>query len=163
MNTLHFIVCLSMLTILSCRNKEANKSPIVNDTTAIINASVKYGTSDEYMPSASSLKRIYKFRDSILLTSTSLSLGLLPEEIEHIKFKVLTKEQICSIINSDNLFLDLPNYLNLKKLEKTDSGYYVQLENVSCLQFGGGGSLWLYFKKKNDSWIIVDQFSSSIN
>jgi hypothetical protein len=105
-----------MLTILSCRNKEANKSPIVNDTTAIINASVKHGTSDEYMPSASSLKRIYKFRDSILLTSTSLSLGLLPEEIEYIKFKVLTKEQICSIINSDNLFLDLPNYLNLKKL-----------------------------------------------
>src|SRR5690606_23893704 len=118
-----------------------------NDTITVLNLAINEGISDEFMPDASALKRNYIYGDSILLTSEFLPLNFLPRKLNNQIFKILSKEDICSVIDADYLHMDFPNYLIVRKFEKNDTGYYVQLQNLSCIEFGGGGSLGLYFKK----------------
>ena len=134
-----------------------------NDTSIILKTVIIDGISDRYMPSADPLTYKYKFGDSILFTSNVLPLDILPSSIAHQKFKILPQFEIYALIKKDSTLTRAPNYLLLTQFEKSDTGYYVQLQNLSCRDFGGGGSLGLYLKKKKDSFIVIKRSSLSIN
>ena len=153
-----------MITILSCQNRsvktiEQQKS----DTAKIIEIALNEGTSVHHMPSASPLEINYRFGDSILLTSKGLSLAILPSNLHSQQFKIMAEEEICTIIRRDSNLDEVPNYLMLSHFEKSDTGYYILVQSLSCRPFHGGGSLGLYFKKIGDSLIVVTRSSSSIN
>ena len=76
---------------------------------------------------------------------------------------MLPKQTIYRMLTGESYRHDVPNYLCISRFEKNDTGYYVQVQNLSALPFGGGGSLGLYFKKVGDSLIIADKASGSIN
>jgi len=76
---------------------------------------------------------------------------------------VLSKETIHEVLTGESYKHDVPNYLCISQFEKSDTGYYIQIQNLSALPFGGGGSLGLYFKKAGDTLMIVNKVSSSIN
>jgi hypothetical protein len=158
-----FTLCLYLVMLLSCQNNASNSQRHDNDTMAILKVTLKEGITSKFMPSASPLKRKWRFGDSILLTSQTLPLNLLPSSVDEQNFKILSQEQICLMIKEDTDISQLPNYLNVKKFEKSDTGYYIQVQSLSCLPFGGGGSLGLYFKKINDSLLIINRTSGSIN
>jgi hypothetical protein len=144
-----------------------SNTPIIvkqeNDTSKILNTVIKDGISDRYMPSADPLTYKYKFGDSILLTSNVLPLDILPSSIGRQKFKILPRSEIYALIKKDSTLTHVPNYLLLTQFEKSDTGYYVQLQSLSCWDFGGGGSLGLYLKKEKDSFVVIKRSSSSIN
>jgi hypothetical protein len=158
-----FALCIYLLTFLSCQYKTDNIQHHESDTMAILKATLKESITTRYMPGAPPLKRKYHFGDSILLTSESIPLDLLPSSVDEQNFKILPQEQICSMIKADSNLTERPNYLNVRKFEKSDTGYYIMVQSSSCLPFGGGGNLELYFKKINDSLSIINRSSSSIN
>ncbi len=163
MSFLKFNSFIYILTLFSCGDKVTESKHSDNDTLKILRVALHQGISDEFMPSASPLKRKYRYEDSILLTSDILPLNILLSSIENQKFKVLPRQQICSTIVADSNMAELPNYLSVTRLEKSDTGYYIQVRSLSCMPYGGGGSLGLYFKKVGDTLKIVDQSASSIN
>ena len=152
-----------MIFISCCNTSHEITQQQKSDTARIIEIALAEGILDRYMPSASPLEILYKFGDSILLTSKTLPLTVLPSNLNGRKFKIMTQEEICSIIRGDSSLDKVPNYLVIDHLEKNDSGYYVQVKSLSCRPFGGGGALGLYFKKVKDSLIVVERSSSSIN
>lgn len=163
MTFLKLIILLFLLSFFSCETKPTNTKKPINDTTRVLITVVKHAISVDFMPSASALKRISKFGDSILLTADSLSLDLLPTKSGEQIFKVLPKETIYKILTGLSYRQDPPNYLCISRFEKSDTGYYVQTQNLSVLPFGGGGSLGLYLKIVGDSLKIVKRSSLSIN
>ncbi|RZK05833.1 MAG: hypothetical protein EOO46_15610 [Flavobacterium sp.] len=132
----------------------AEKKP--SDTTIVLNAALRQATSVEFMPSASALRRTSRFGDTILLTVVPLSLEVLPTKSGNDIFKVLPKQTIYRILTGESYRHDIPNYLCVSQFEKNDTGYYIQVQNLSALPFGGGGSLGLYFKKVGDSLSILN-------
>ena len=152
-----------LVLLVSCQGRLANSKRPMNDTTQIMEVCLQEATSAKYMPSASPLFKKYKFNDSILLTSSALPLSILPDKADGHVFKIMSQPEICSIITADSILEDVPNYLIISRLERNDSGYYTQLESLSCRPYGGGGSLGLYFKKVKDSLIVVNRSSESIN
>jgi hypothetical protein len=138
-------------------------SGVQNDTIKILKIALIKDISDEYMPSVSPLQTKYKFGDSILLTSRALPLKFFPTSIGKNQFKLMSENEICQTILKDTTLEEVPNYLNLTRFEKNDSGYYIQMQSLSCRPYGGGGSLGLYFKKIKDSFVVTGRSSSSIN
>jgi len=158
---LNFYLLLNLL--FAC---QSNVSVVVtqeNDTTILLKTVINEGISNRYMPSASPLTYKYKFGDSILLTSNALPLDILPSSVGHQKFKILLQSEICALLKKDSNLTQVPNYLLLNRFEKSDTGYYVQLQSLSCRYYGGGGSLGLYLKKERDSFVVINRSSSSIN
>ena len=88
---------------------------------------------------------------------------MLPVSIGDRKFKVLDESEILKILRNDSDNLSLPNYLKISQFEPNDSGYYVQVQNLSALPFGGGGILGLYYLKKGDSIVNAKRMAASIN
>jgi hypothetical protein len=148
--------------LVSCRDKAASSNRPLNDTAQIIEIALQEGTSVKYMPSVSPLFTKYKFGDSILLTSSVLPLDFLPSKASDHVFKIMSQQEICSNIKGDSS-LAVPNYLVLSRVVKGDSGYYIQVQSLSCRPYGSGGSLGLYFRKVKDCFIVVDRKSWSIN
>jgi hypothetical protein len=163
MSLLKYTLSICLLTLFSCGDKVTEVKRPDNDTLKILRVALQHGISGEFMPSASPLKRHYRFGDSILLTSDILPLNILPSAIENQNFKIFPKQQICSMIFADSNMTELPNYLSVSRIEKSDTGYYIQVRSLSCLPYGGGGSLGLYFKKAGDTLKMVNQSASSIN
>lgn len=163
MTILKAILFVCPLILFSCIDHVTDSKQFDSDTMKVLQAALKRGTSDEFMPEVFPLQRKYRFGDSILLTSEVLPLDLLPSTVDNQKFKILPQQLICKMINADSSMADLPNYLSVKRFEKRDTGYYVQVCSLSCFLFGGGGTLGLYFKKVGDSLIIVHQSATSIN
>jgi hypothetical protein len=165
MKLLYLNLCILLNLLFACQNnvpvtvKQENE----NDTSNVLKTVIGEGISDRHMPSADPLTYKYKFGDSILLTSTVLPLGMLPSNIGNQKFKILPQSEICALIKRDSNLTRVPNYLLLNRFEKSDTGYYVLLQNLSCLDYGGGGSLSLYLKKDKDSFVVINRSSSSIN
>jgi hypothetical protein len=135
----------------------------ISDTTFVINAALKQATCVEFMPDASALRIPSKFGDTILLSSVLLPLEILPTKSGNDIFKVLPKEVIYRVLTGESYRHDVPNYLCISQFEKNDTGYYIQIQNLSALPFGGGGLLGLYFKKVGDTLSIVNKAASSIN
>jgi hypothetical protein len=152
-----------LLLFWSCKGQRDQIVRPVTDTTLLLNQSLRDAISVRFMPGADAVTRPYRFKDSILLTSKVISLNLLPVSIDEHNFKIMAEHDILSILRGDSNNLNLPNYLILSGFEKNDSGYYVQVQNLSALPFGGGGSLGMYYVKKGDSLINVKRSSLSIN
>jgi len=163
MSSLKFIMLLLLLSLLCCDTKLTITDKPVSDTTKVLTTTLKQVISVEFMPSASALRRPSKFGDTILLTADFLPLELLPTKSGVQIFKVLPKQTIYRILTGESYRKDVPNYLCISQFEKSDTGYYIQAQNLSVLPFGGGSSLGLYLKKVGDSLEIVDKSSSSIN
>ena len=77
--------------------------------------------------------------------------------------KFIKDREILKILRAGSNNLELPNYLKISRFETTDSGYYVQVQNLSALPFGGGGTLRLYYLKSGDSLTNVKRSATSIN
>lgn len=136
---------------------------MANDTIGVLNF-VLTTIFDVYpLPDLSSVQVPYRFKDSVLFTSDVLPLSILPRQYNGMPFKILPQKQICSMLVSDSLLPEVPNFLGVKVFEKSDTGYYVHIQSRSCLPFGGGGTMGLYIGKRNDSFVIQDIRSSSIN
>jgi hypothetical protein len=159
-----YLTCYFLLNLLlACQSN----APVIvkqdNDTSILLKKVIREGISGRYMPDADPLTYKYKFGDSILLTSDALPLDILPSNIGSQKFKILPHSKICALIKKDSNLTQVPNYLLLNQFEKSDTGYYVQLQSLTCRDYGGGGSLGLYLKKEKDSFVLIRRSSSSIN
>lgn len=121
------------------------------------------GVNIRYMPSASGLKGVTNFGDTVLLTSQVLPLNVLPQQVGDEKLKVMPQKELCAAMKPYQDLEPSPKYLNISQFEKNDSGYYIQLESISCGEYASGGALGIYFKKVNDSFLIVNRQASSIN
>ncbi len=163
MKTFQFLAIILNFSLISCVDRIQNPSIIPNDTAAILEIAVREGTSVRYMPDASSLHNSDSFGDSILFTSAVLPLTILPLVGDSQTFKILPESQICNILRQDSVLANARNYLNITAFEKNDSGYRVQIQNLSCQKFGGGGSVTLYFKKDGDSIALKERHSYSLN
>jgi hypothetical protein len=117
------------------------------------------------MPDADALTRPYEFKDSILLTSDEevISLNLLSNSVGVKNFKIMRENEILKMLRADSKNENLPNYLKISRLERTDSGYYVQVQNLNAMPFGGGGTLGIYYLKRGDSLLSVKESATSIN
>ena len=163
MKSFNFGILILLLFLLSCKNQKEQTVPPVNDTTLVLNQALSDAVSVRFMPDASALTQPYHFKDSILLTSKIGFLNLLPVSVGGQKFKVMEENKITSILRADSNNLNLPNYLIVSDFESNDSGYYIQVQNLSTFPYGGGGSLELYYIKKGDSLINVKKSAWSIN
>jgi hypothetical protein len=133
-----------------------------SDTTKVLELAVRTAFQG-FLPDVSAVKGKYYFKDSILFTSTSLTIDSLPKVVDTLKFKILSKEHLCTLIKNDSLSDNQPNYLSIQAFQKSDTGYYVQIASLSCLLYGGGGALGLYIAKQNDTFYIKDRIGTSIN
>jgi hypothetical protein len=163
MNAFTLLFISFLLFLSSCQTKPAVADKPISDTAKVLAITLKQATSAEFMPSASALRRPSKFSDSILLTAISIPLDLLPKKSGEQIFKVLPRETIHKILAGESYRHNVPNYLSITQFEKNDTGYYIQVQNLSVLPFGGGGTLGLYFKKSGDTLTIIDKASGSIN
>jgi hypothetical protein len=152
-----------LIALWSCKGQIHQTVPPLNDTTFLLTQALSNAISVRFMPDADAVTRPYRFKDSILLTSKVISLDLLPASIDDHHFKIMGEHDILQILRADSNNLNLPNYLILSRFEANDSGYYVQVQNLSALPFGGGGLLGLYYVKKGDSLINVKRSAWSIN
>jgi hypothetical protein len=158
------LVLFLLLALPSCINKPTGKIlREENDTISVMKLALKTAFEGKRLPGIDPLKKGYYHRDSVLFTSDILPLELLPNTIDTLKFKVLTQQQIIESVKTESDLSKLPNYLNVRAFEKKDSGYYVSLQSLSNLNFGGGGQIGIYIEKHSDSFIVRKSLSSSIN
>ena len=109
----------------------------------------------EPFPVMDGIKRRSHDNDSIFLTTQLFSLSNLPPNVDSFHFKVLPDSMICSAIRSDTSEAELPNYLNLKSFEKTDTGYVVQFESVDCIPYPSlDGAVSLTIRKTKDKYMF---------
>jgi len=160
-------ICIFFLfaILISCKNSKTNQiARKRNDTTLVIELAIRTAFYHQDLPDMDRLFKRYHSGDSVLFTSGTLPLSLLPRTIDTIRFKVLTKKEISFLIRTENDLNKLPNYLNIGAFEKSDSGYYVRVENLSCMPvFGGGGTIGMDIAKKRDSFMVKRKMSTSIN
>lgn len=152
-----------LIIFTSCEISNAKIKQTKNDTTKVLELALLTAFYHENLPGITALKYPYRFKDSILFTSDSLSLITLPLNIDTLKFKILTKTEILSMLYADSNMDKLPNYLSVERFERSDTGYYVNILSLSSIHFGGGGSIGLYIAKVKDSFIVKSKMSSSIN
>lgn len=163
MTALRSIIFVSALWWTSCDTRDSTQSSLPkSDTTKVLELAIRTAFQG-FLPGVSAVKSKYYYKDSILFTSASLSLDSLPKAIDTLKFKVLSKDQLCKVIKNDSLSGDQPNYLNIQSFQKSDTGYYVQIASLSCFLYGGGGTLGLYIVKQKDTFYIKDRIATSIN
>ena len=161
MTTPIFIVILLMLLSFSCKQGDkTDRIESISDTTFILRKAVAMGADGAHMPGASPLGQ--QGCNSFFLTSSSLPLKYLREDGALKNFIIISVDSVCSRILAEGN-PRRRNYLNVREIEKSDTGYYVQMASLACEHFAGGGVLSLYFKKFGDSLVIVNQGSSSIN
>jgi hypothetical protein len=152
-----------LLGLASCKGPEVKFFQQKSDTAKVLELAIRTAFYHQNLPDLASLKKPYHFKDSILFTSDSLALSNLPQTIDSIKFKILPKNQIFSLIQTESDLNKLPNYLYVGAFERNDTGFYVNLKSLGCLPFSGGGSIGIYIKKENDSIVVKSISSSSIN
>jgi hypothetical protein len=87
---------------------------------------------------------------------------LWPGHLDSIKFKILNGSQINLLKHSHNVS-ELPNYLYICCLKKTDTSYVISVQNRSFENFGSGGSLYINIGKRKDSLFVIDRSSGSTN
>lgn len=160
---LRFTAIISTLCLTSCStNDTSTKNFAKSDTTKILELAIRTAFHG-FLPDVSAVKGNYYFKDSILFTSKSLTLDSLPTAVDTLKFKILSKDHLCRLIKNDSFSENQPNYLSIQAFEKTDTGYYIQIASLSCLPYGGGGSLGLYIAKQGDTLYVKKRMGSSIN
>ncbi len=160
------IICIAFLvvTIFSCRSLETKPiTEIKSDTTLVLNLALRTAFYHDNLPSIDPLKKPYHFGDSILFSSTTLPLSILPRMSDTINFKILSRKEIILLMQTESDLNKIPNYLNIGAFEKSDTSYYVSVQSLNCINFGGGGQIGIYIVKANDSFVVVNKMSSNIN
>lgn len=165
MKSFNFGILFLLVVLWSCKSHKEMAFPLgaVSDTTLVLNQALSEAVSVKFIPGASALTRLYHFKDSILITSKASLLSFLPVSVGSQKFKVMESHAIISILRADSNNLNLPNYLIVSDFVANDSGYYLQVQNLSSLPYGGGGSLGLYYIKIGDTLMNVKRSAWSIN
>lgn len=142
-----------LVMVASCTNRDGQVSQSKNDTTTAIELAVKTALEEDF-PEMAPVKRKDKLKDSIFITTNLLPLANLPQRIDSFRFKILPDTLVCSAIKSDTLSGDFPNYIKLLAFEKRDTGYFVQLESLSCQSGGEGGSVGIFIVKTKDKFVF---------
>ncbi|HEY1869427.1 MAG TPA: hypothetical protein VGG71_00145 [Chitinophagaceae bacterium] len=163
MKRYNFIFAFVLIVFISCKSSKEKVTQPKGDTTRVIELAVRTAFFHQNLPKMGPLFYSYHFKDSVLFTSDSLSLSNLPLKIDSVFFKVLPQDQICSMISADTNINKVPNYLCIGAFEKSDTGYYINIQSRSCLPFGGGGAIGIHIVKEKDSLIVKSEMSSSIN
>jgi hypothetical protein len=140
--------------LLCCNNKSFQRKE-QNDTTMLFHIALKTAFYHGILPGIESLRKT----DSIVITGDSSYLKLIPNTVDTFNFKIVDQKNVCSFLNDSTK----NNYLFIQGLEKLDSTYYLNIQNLSCKKFAGGGSIGLYLLKVGDSFIVKNHTSSSIN
>lgn len=140
-----------VIVLASCTNRNGQVSQSKNDTVTAIELAVKTALVEDF-PEMDPVKS--KNGDSIFITSSLLSLSHLPQKIDSFRFKILPDTLICAAIKTDTLSQVLPNYLKVSSFEKRDTGYFVQLESLSCPAGGEGGSVGIFIVKSKDTFVF---------
>ena len=157
------IVYIILVELTACSTERTKTIQPKNDTAMVLKLALKTAFYHQNLPGYSPLVRPYHFKDSILFSSNILPLTVLPTNLATINFKVLPENVIRLMIQKDSNLANPPNYLFVRSFEKSDTGYYVNIESLSCQQFGGGGSIGINITKEKDSFFVKDKMSSSIN
>jgi hypothetical protein len=153
-----------ILILTSCKTNTLKNIPQVkNDTTAIIEFAISQAFLQNDLPGFYQLSKKFYFKDSILFSTDSLPLEVLPNELGSVKFKILSRDSICNLINSDSIPDEVPNYLFVADFEKSDSIYYVLIASKSCLPFGAGGGCEIEIIKRKDSFFVLHKGFSNYN
>jgi len=146
-------IFITMIVLASCTNRNGQVSQSKNDTVTAIELAVKTALVEDF-PEMEPVKR--KNGDSIFITSSLLSLSHLPQKIDSFRFKIMPDTMICATIKLDTS-QDIPNYLKLSSFEKRDTGYFVQLESLSCQSGGEGGSVSIFIVKTEDRFVFKER------
>jgi hypothetical protein len=84
-----------------------------------------------------------------------LPLSSLPPRVDSFRFKILPDTMICSVIKTDTVTEELPNFLRLQSFEKTDTGYFVRFESIDCIPSASrDGAVSLYILKTKDKYVF---------
>lgn len=121
-----------LIILSACADKSRKQNPTLADTTQVIQLALKTVLTESF-PEIDGVKRKSIFSDTIFLTTNLFSLSNLPSKVDSFKFKVLPDTLICSMLKTDTVNEELPNFLRLQSFEKTDSDYVVRFESVDCV------------------------------
>jgi hypothetical protein len=147
-------VIIVLLFLTACADKSRKQSLASRDTTQAIKLALKT-VLEESFPEMDGIKRKSNFNDTIFLTTNLVPLSSLPTSIDSFRFKILPDTEICSVIKSDTMTAELPNYLRLQTFEKTDSDYFVQIESVDCIPSPSrNGSVSLHLLRTKDKFVF---------
>ena len=165
MNSIKICIAFVITSIFSYQN--VDKAPVAkikSDTALVLDLAIRTAFHHENLPGIAALKKHYHFGDTILFSSDTVPLSILPKRVDSLKFKVLSRKEMVLLMQTESDLRRIPNFLNIEAFEKNDTGYYVSLESLNCLaSFDGGGKIGIYIAKKNDSFVVIKKMSSSIN
>jgi hypothetical protein len=143
-----------LLVLSACAEKSSRQSSSTTDTTQVIEVALKT-VLNETFPEMDGIRRKSSFHDSIFLTTSVFPLSTLPSGIDSFRFKILPDTIICSVIKSDTITTELPNFLRLQSFEKTDTGYFVRFESVDCIPSPSkDGAVNLHILKTKDTYVF---------
>ena len=143
-----------LLILTACADKSRKQTSSAADTTQVIELALKTVLTESF-PEMDGVKRKNIFNDSIFLTTKLFPLSSLPSRVDSFRFKILPDSMICSVIKSDAVTTELPNYLRLQSFEKTDTGYWVQFESVDCVPLPSrDGSVSLHILRTIDKYVF---------
>ena len=164
MNTKIVYIFFLVLIVTSCKHSATNQiGQIKSDTILVLDLALRTAFYHGNLPGITPLKKHYHYGDSILFSSDTLPLSILPKTSDTIKFKILSRKEIILLTQTENDVTKIPNYLNIGAFEKSDTGYYVRVESLNSLNFGGGGIIGIYIRKEQDSLVVIKIMSSNIN
>ena len=143
-----------LLILTACTDRSSKQTSSAADTTQVIELALKT-VLGEHFPEMDGVKRKSIFHDSIFLTTNLLPLASLPPSVDSFRLKILPDTTICSVIKSDTITTELPNYLRLQSFEKTDTGYFVRFESIDCIPSSSlAGSVSLHILKTKDKYVF---------
>src|SRR6185369_13066399 len=144
---LRSILATITISLCNCNNPNQSatitnqvKSIIANDTTAVLNIVFDTAFSRGNLTEIPNLQRNSPFGDTVVFIMDTSKFSehfysLFPADIIGTKYKFLSRTQICAQA-IDKSFKDsslFPNFLELLKFEKTDTGYSVFLQSTCVM------------------------------
>jgi hypothetical protein len=145
---------LLLLVAAACTDKSRKQSSSRADTTQVIEVALKTILVESF-PEMDGIKRKSSFNDSLFLTTNLFTLSHLPSSVDSFRFKIVPDSLICSVIKSDTITTEVPNYLLLQSFEKTDTDYFVKFESVDCVPSPSReGSVSLRILKSKDKFVF---------
>ena len=162
MNLTKLLIFINLVGLVACNSRNID-SQFKSDSTKVIEFAIRKAFETKLLPEIKALKEEYWFKDSILFTSDSIPLSLLPTSLDSLKFKIVSKKEILLLFKNDSLGRKLPNYLIINSFEKTDSSYYIQISSWSIVPYGGGGMIGMDIISQKDTFVLKHRSISNIN
>jgi hypothetical protein len=148
------LLFIPLFILTACADKSTKQNLSATDTTQVIELALKTALG-EHFPEMDAVKKTSNAHDSIYFTTSLFPLSNLPLRADSFRFKILPDTIICSVIKTDTVAPELPNFLRLQTFQKTDSGYFVQLESVDCIPSPSrDASVGLHILKTKDKFVF---------